>query len=486
MAEDLLPIGDFASTRGISEQTMRLYGYTVGNMGKKKCHIAPYRNKAGDTVAQHIRLKGKEFPWIGKKKELQLFGQHLARKGASKIIITEGELDAMSVAEILLGSKGRFTAMSVGGGAKGAKKDIAENLPFLETANEVILMFDNDDVGREAAEECARMFSSGKCKIATLPLKDANDMLRAHRGPEVVDAIFSAKEWRPEGVVKLADIREDVIAEPELGLPWWHSGLNDAVYGRRYGELDALGAGTGVGKTDFLTQQVAYDLQELHQKVGVFFYEQQPRETGRRLAGKVAGKRFHLPSTEDSPWEPSELAEALDELDTSGGLYLYDHFGSADYDLTEETIRYMRHAHDVRIFYIDHLTALAAQEDDERKALETIMAKLGGLVKELDIWVCLVSHLATPEGKAHEEGGRVMIRHFKGSRSIGYWCHHMFGMERDQQAEDEEDRSLTTLRVLKDRVIGTSVGSTFRMGYDHEAGRLLEGGSVFDSTESVF
>lgn len=67
-----------------------------------------------------------------------------------------------------------------------------------------------------------------------------------------------------------------------------------------------------------------------------------------------------------------------------------------------------------------------------------------------------------------------MIRHFKGSRSIGFWCHFMFGLERNQQAEDEEERQTTVFRVLKDRVSGQATGKTFLFGYDHSAGRLID------------
>lgn len=457
--------------RRITEETCRRYGYRIGKYSGKAAHIADYRDQDGDVVAQHIRLKGKDFPWIGHAKKLQLFGQHVVRDNPPKLIITEGELDAMSVYEVISGGRNRWGAVSIGSGAKNANKDISANLQWLERAEEVILMFDNDEVGQEAAQACARLFRPGKCKIATLPLKDASDMLVAGRGPEIIDAIFEAKSWRPEGVVRLSDIKDDVMVDPVRGLPWFHKDLDDAVLGRRYGELDALGAGTGVGKTDILTQQIAFDITELNQKVGLFFLEQQPRETARRVAGKVAGRRFHVPSSEDNPWEAAELIDTIEKLDSSDNLFMYDHFGSADYDLIEETIRFMRHYSDVRLFYIDHLTALAAQADDERKALEEIMARLGGLVKELDIWVCLVSHLTTPDtGKSHEEGGRVTIRQFKGSRAIGFWCHHMFGLERDQQADDEDERSITTFRVLKDRVTGQATGKTFKLGYDVATG----------------
>lgn len=474
MSEDLLPRGEYKAVRGVSEETCKRFDYSVGEMSGKRCHIAGYRDAEGVTIAQHIRLKGKEFPWIGDQKAALLFGQHIARDEASKVIITEGEIDAMSVWEIISGGKNRWAVVSVKRGAKAAKKDLAQQLDWLEKAGEIILMLDNDEEGQAAAVECARLFRHGKAKIASLPLKDANDMLRAERGHEVIDAIFGAKEYRPENVVKLSNIRSDIMKEPVTGMPWWHEGLSKATFGRRFGELDALGAGTGVGKTDFITQQIVHDLTVLHEPVGAIFLEQQPTETGRRLAGKQVGRKFHIPADEeDNPWTIDELEGGLDLLEATD-LYLYDHFGSASYDHVEDFIRYLYHSQGVRLFYLDHLTALAAQEQDERKALEEIMSRLGGLVKELDIWILIISHLTTPEGKPHEEGGRVMIRHFKGSRAIGFWCHHMFGLERNQQAEEIEERETTTLRALKDRVTGQSTGKTFAMGYDHPTGRLYE------------
>jgi twinkle protein len=467
-------------SRGLSEETCRRYDYRVGSTkGGKRCHIANYRDQNGSVVAQHLRLKDKEFPWVGSKKNLQLFGQHTARDGAAKVIITEGEIDAMSLYEVI-GNRNRWAYVSIASGAKGAAKDIAANLPWLEKAEEVVLMFDMDEVGREASDECVRLFRPGKCKIAQLPLKDANEMLMAGRGAEIVDAIFQAKEFRPDGVVRLSDIKEDVLKLPTTGFPWWHDGITKATFGRRLGELDAVGAGTGVGKTDFLTQQIEYDICKLGMKVGLFFLEQQPTETARRLAGKMVGRKFHIPPSEENPWTTEELAAAIELLDKTQCLYMYDHFGVADYAIIEDTIRYLYHSEGVTMFYLDHLTALASSADDERKELELIMGKLGGLVKELNIWVCIVSHLATPDGKPHEEGGRVMIRHFKGSRSIGFWCHHMFGLERNQQSDDEEDRQTTVFRVLKDRVTGQSTGKTFELGYDHVAGRL------FDKQENGF
>lgn len=474
--------------RGINPDTFSKFGYGYGELfdkdtgTSKRVHVAPIYDDNRTLVSQHLRLKGKDFPWIGKAKDGGLFGQHLWRDGGKKLVITEGELDAMSVSQV---QQNKWPVVSIKRGCDGAPKDISANLKWLERFEEVVFMFDMDDQGRAAANKCALLLSPGKAKIAALPLKDANEMLQAGRGKEIIDAIWGAKEYRPEGVVTLEDIKEEALKPTEMGLPWWLPSLTEATFGRRWGEVYAFGAGTGVGKTDFLTQQVVFDVTECGEKVALFFLEQQPRETAQRVAGKGVGKQFHIP---DAGWTREEFVAAYEALEHTKRLFMFDHFGTADWSIIASTIRYLNRCQGIRLFYLDHLTALAAAADDERKALEQIMAEIGALVKELDIIIHLVSHLATPDGKPHEEGGRVMIRHFKGSRAIGFWCHFMFGLERDQQADDEDERTTTTLRVLKDRYTGKATGLTIRMGYDRDTGLLFEkspeatGGGFKDET----
>lgn len=458
--------------RGITLATCEKWKYLVGSYKDRPVQIAQYFAD-GHVVAQKLRFPDKDFKFIGEPREAGLFGQQLWRDGGRSVVITEGEIDALSVSQI---QGNKWPVVSVPNGAQGARKALAKQLQWLNQFERVILMFDNDAAGLAAVEECVDLFPPGTCRVATLPLKDANEMLLAGRGAEVVDAIFGAKVYRPGGIVTLSDLRKDVMMKPEVGLPWWSPAMTKLTYGRRHGEVYCFGAGTGIGKTDWLAQQMAYDLTVLKEKIGVFSLEQQPSETVKRLAGKVGNRRFHVP---DDGWTTGELASALDALDETKGLFLYDHFGSAQWDIIRERIRYLYHSEGVRLFYLDHLTALAAESDDERKALEVIMAQVGGLVKELSIVLHLVSHLATPEGKPHEEGGRVMIRHFKGSRAIGFWCHYMIGFERNQQSEEEYERNTTTVRILKDRYTGQGTGKVHYNTYDHATGQLRE----FDAPE---
>jgi twinkle protein len=465
MSPDLIPAGEIKALtkRGISRETCEKFGYSVGRMADTPVQIAAYRDAKGNVVAQKIRWPDKEFRFLGDTKEALLFGQHLCRDGGKRLVITEGEIDALSVSQVF---GNRWPVVSIQGGAQGAKKAIQKAYEFVSAYEEVVIMFDMDEPGMKAALEVAALLPPGKAKIASLPLKDANEMLMAGREKEVATAVFEAKLYRPDGVVSIGDIKDKALMPVSWGLPWWIPELTKATYGRRYGEIYTFGAGTGVGKTDWFTQQIAYDVTTLGLKVGVVYLEQPVAETAKRLAGKIAGRRFHVP---DAGWTVQELSDTIDILD--GKVHLYDHFGETDWAIVESKVRYMVVSLGIKLIYIDHLTALA-DPSNERESLEKIMEEMASLAQELGVIIHLISHLATPEGKPHEEGGRVMIRHFKGSRSIGFWSHFMFGLERSQHETKENIKGVTTFRVLKDRYTGQSTGLTIFMGYDPERGML--------------
>jgi twinkle protein len=467
-------------SRKLTEKSCEKWDYTSGSVKgalfglddpKVAVQIANYHDPVtGEVVCQKLRTKDKEFILVGPgKKKPPLYGMHLWRNTkAPKVVITEGEIDAISVSQI---QQHRWPVVSLPNGAQGAKNAITQHLEWLDKFDDVVLLFDNDEAGNSAAAKCAPLFAPGKCKIARLPLKDANEMLKADRGDEVVSAIWEAKAYRPDGIVTLADIRERLRKPPEIGLAWWSPTLTQLTGGRLWGKVYAFGAGTGVGKTDFLTQQMKYDVTELHQPIGIFSYEQQPEETAKRIAGKFAGKAYHVAN---AGWTPDELEQTLDQIEASGKVFFYDSFGATEWETTRSHIRWLHHNHGVRIFYIDNLTAFAAEADDEKKMLEQTMAQIAKLATELQIIIHIVSHLSTPEGTPHEEGGRVMIRHFKGSRAIGYWCSFMFGLERDTQADDKKERRTTTFRVLKDRHTGRSSGEKFYLSYNPDTANMFE------------
>jgi len=68
----------------------------------------------------------------------------------------------------------------------------------------------------------------------------------------------------------------------------------------------------------------------------------------------------------------------------------------------------------------------------------------------------------------------VLEKQFTGSRAIARWAHFMFGLERNKQHEDPEQRQVTTFRVLKDRFTGRATGQTFHLKYNKNNGILRE------------
>jgi twinkle protein len=474
-------------SRGISKETCEHFGYQKGTFKGRPVQIAPYYDADSNLVAQKIRFADKTFAWLGDSQAALPFGATKFPKSGKMIVVTEGEIDALAMSQV---QGNKWPVVSIACGADRPTDDAGNELPmtkirkyaakhrdFFKNFEKVVVMFDSDPQGRASARAFAEVIGTN-ARIAELPLHDAADMLKEGKTAELISAMWNALPHRPSGIVELRSLRASVLEGIKWGLSWPWETLTKLTYGIRRGEVYCWGAGTGTGKTDVFTQIIEHLVRVHSLPVGVFSLEQSPKETAIRIAGKRAKRRYHVP---DAGWTPEEFAATWDDLEATGRVFLYDSFGVNDWEVIEDRIRFLANAEGVKDFFIDHLTALAAWQDDERKALETIMSRIGGLVKELDITVYLISHLATPEGKPHEEGGRVMIRHLKGSRSIGFWCHYIFALERDQQADDLITRLTTMFRVLKDRYTGQATGQTFGIRYDQETGMLDEVSSEGDA-----
>lgn len=472
-AEGLLPFGQVTGlhTRKITEETCRHFGYSITERKGKPVQCAPYYDRDGVQVAQHLRTKDKNFPWVGEPKTALPFGAHAWQKTGKLLVVTEGEVDALSMSQAQ-GNKWPVVSIGCGAGPQ-VKKYIAERLDYFKGFEKIVLMLDNDGPGRQAAKDAAEVLGV-RAHIAELPLKDANEMLVAGRTADLIDAMWKAKQYRPDGIVEIGSLEDEVMKDPEWGLSYPWQALTEWTYGIRLHELIALGAGVGSGKTDVFTEIIAHLTQVHKQHAGIFYMEQKNAESALRIAGKVASKTFHIPG---SGWTMEDKTAAWSKMKDGGKIYLYDSFGNNEWESLEEKIEYLHHACDVQYFFIDHLTALAAHQDDEKHTLEVIMSAMGGLVQRLPITIFFISHLTTPDSKSkpHEEGGRVMAKHLKGSRSIIQWASFILGLERNQQAADPEQRNHSILRCLKDRFTGAASGKTVGLYYDAPTGRLNEG-----------
>ena len=447
------------------------YGTAVDKNGNS-CQVANYYDKDKNLVAQKLRYPDKTFKFIGSPKEATLFGMNLWGNTGKKIVITEGELDALSVATAF---DGKYPVVSIKNGIQSAKKELALYRDYFEGYEEIYLWFDNDEQGNKGLKECLPIFTKDKIKIIKHEtFKDASEVLVKQGTAGIVTCFYNAESYKPDNIDTPSDFIDDLDDEITMGFNWCYDKLTALTYGRRFGEIVTLGAGVSVGKTDFVNTQIAYDITVLNEKVGTFMLEQPSKQTLLRVAGKVDGVQYHLPK-KDMEIDKERLKNTVKTFDDK--LYMYNNFGSTDSDDVIETIHYMFHNYGVRIFYLDNLTSLTAGIDDERRHLDKLMADLAGLAESLNIWILAISHLNPPKkGASHEMGGKVEQNQFTGSRAIMRWSWLMLGVERNTLHEIQAERNKGLVRIVKDRYGGTGTGNTVSFMYDSDTGLCLEMG----------
>ena len=77
-----------------------------------------------------------------------------------------------------------------------------------------ILMFDNDEAGNKASIECANILPVKKVKIAKLRGKDANELLQKGEGTKIIDAVWEAKAYTPQGIIQGSDTSQSANTKP--------------------------------------------------------------------------------------------------------------------------------------------------------------------------------------------------------------------------------------------------------------------------------
>lgn len=483
MAGDLIldGVAEAIPSRGLSEETCAKWGYKLGKDKKGTwVHIASHI-KDGQIVAQKIRYKDKSFTVLGDGKKMGLYGMHLWRDGGKRVVVTEGEIDALSVSQV---QNNKWAVVSIPNGAQAARKSLQNNLEWLEQFEEVVLMFDNDDAGNAAVEDCVDLFTPGKCKIARLPLKDANEMLMANRGAELINAIWDAKAYRPEAVLSMTDVREAAIKVPTMGIPWCWPSLTDLTFGINRKTSYYIGAGVGIGKTNWAKELQSWLVNVHNLKVGVFMLEEPLATTAKGIAGKFVGKAFHRP---DLGYTQEEITEAIDGLEDK--VFFYNHpVSGTEWDDIKKAIRYMVVSLGVTDIFLDNLTVMVAHlpASEANDEVNRIAKEIKDLLQELDFTLYGFSHLNAPaKGASHEEGGKVLESQFTGSRGLMRFGNYMLGIERNKDPElPPEERNLGHIVLLKDRQYGRA--GRFPVYYNQDTDQFLEPKHFEEEKPSAF
>lgn len=502
--------------RGLTKDTCEKFGIQIVNYNGKfyvnkepveaieeRC-VAFNTYDKGAVVKQKIRSldNKKHMKLLGTTSNSSLYGKHaFSPTKKLPIVITEGEFDCAAVWQAT-----GLPAVSLPNGAAGVSSLLNE-LEWLQQWKHIVLMFDQDDAGKAAVEKAITILPVGRVRVATLPYKDANEMLLAKKESDLKTCIWNAEIQRPTSIVTVADIMDDILEKPTIGYSLPFDFLNEGMYGLQPNHLYVLAGAAQVGKTEFLREIIFHLIHEVGTPVGVYSLEQGAASTVQRMVGSMVNKRLHLPT--NTWWDNEKIKEYAMELNNKLYLYRNSSNESLSLDSLLINIRYMHYCFGINVIVLDNLTALCNNPyiDDKYVGkyvfIGHVMNKLFTLSRELPISVIIVSHLGNdkvskqihiPTSKVNKQSyltitdsemdmminkpgldynsGRMPgLDSLDGSDIVGKLADYVIGLARDSVSKNDITRRTLKIKFLKTRLDSQQCGREHRLIYSYETGR---------------
>lgn len=293
----------FFTDRGISQRTVIKAKITQGRTFfpqlEKEAKTIEFNYFRNDELI-NIKYRGPKKSFKLYKDAELIFYNIDSMIGMDYVIITEGEMDALSYMEM-----GFDSVISV---PNGATKSSQQRLQYLdncidlfENIETIYLATDDDEPGRILQEELARRLGKYRCrKVSYFSHKDANELLMTDKLC-IADTITNAEPYPIEGIITVDDLADDIWRLKREGLkPGCGISINS------FNELLTFEPGyltvvTGIpnhGKSEFL-DQIMVDLSVMHNwRFGIFSPENYPIQLHfSKIAAKLLGESFN--SVED-------------------------------------------------------------------------------------------------------------------------------------------------------------------------------------------
>lgn len=285
---------EWFESRGITENT--LISEKIG-YNNRWIQFPFYKN--GEVVNIKSRTADKKFRQ--EKNAEKCFYRFDHMKGMETIIITEGEMDALSLVEC-----GYDNVVSIPDGAI-APNSRASDVKFsylldaeesLLSAKTIILATDNDPSGKAMRDELSRRIGREKCYRVSYPdgCKDMNDVLIKHGEETIVDIVTEAHPYPIDGIISIEDVVDDAIDllnKPDhKGLSTGWSCLNES-YRVSPSELTVVTGIPNMGKSEWMDALMINMIQDHGWKFGIFSAENFPvKHHLLKLVSKFTGQQF--------------------------------------------------------------------------------------------------------------------------------------------------------------------------------------------------
>ena len=390
----------YLKLRGISEETIK--AYKIGEDDDGKTIVFRYYDEKEQHVFNKYRparkvMKGERKAWRDKDTKSILYGVWKIPPEEEQLIITEGEIDALSIAEA-----GFQNVVSVPSGANDFDF-IEHNWEFLQRFRQIIIWGDNDEPGREMVDRLVRKLKEGRCFIVETEYKDANLMLYKEGVTKVVNAIAHASPVEIDGIINLADVKHVDIAQVDR-IPSIMKHLNKYMGGWMMGDITVLTGINGSGKSTFLGNELLYSITRGEK---VFAYSGElPKERFRRwidlmVAGdkRIKWKWDDLLQRDFAYLEPETVEKVTRFYDNK--FYLFDTFRVArDVDLLR-LFEYAYQRYNIRQFSIDNLmtTFFTNNGDDYFEKQSIFINEVKAFAMRYPVHIFVVAHPRKADGK---------------------------------------------------------------------------------------
>lgn len=371
------------------------------------------------------------------------FGTHV--KGGSNLLITTGETDTLSFAEVLDHSK--FTIWGLTKGEQSLVKSIETLGEALNRFKLVYIAMDSDQAGQDALNAALERLPVSKVRVVRYPtgIKDANELLLKYGSSSLKDAVNSAQHSASDsvdtgdGLFELLTSKTDNLDADDLlttGYDW----LDHLLGGWLPGHVYTLAADTGVGKsTTAMEWAVVYALKH-GRKVLLASLEMSNRDIARKLVGVLLG--IHTMS-------PRELIK--DERYQDAARWVSDHFvlvkkkGFLTVPELQDMVRSAR-LYDAHFFLLDHLTAASTGPDGlSWSGLDARAQALQAVTAEEGVVTLSISHISRRQGDDGDGKEPPTLSQMRGGNGLAQntsWLGGVF-------APDGKDDDLRGIKVLK-------------------------------------
>ncbi len=422
-------IYEWFKKRGISKETVILFKISL----KGKDIVFPY---IFDGEAEHLKFRNmdekKFFASTGTAP--CLFGWQAVDDNARFVVLTEGEIDAMTYRE-----RG-IPALSVpAGGGNGNKQQWIEyEYDRLERFDCIYLSMDNDATGESAKQEIISRLGRHRCKVIELPYKDANEVLMSGITFSFDEALKDAKTLDPDELCQLSSFHGKIMEEfypPEgkdkgLLLPWrkTHSEVRLLP-----GDITVWAGINSHGKSVLLSHIVVDGVAQGY-KFCIASMEMQPHKLGRKMYQQIGG--IETPDI--------QYAEEMKKF-VHNGVWIFNAYGTAKSKTIMEVFDYARRKYGVSHFIVDSLAKCGFGEDDYNGQKDFVDALMEFAGKN-NVHTHLVVHIRKKEDE-NKIPGKMDI---KGTGAISDMVDNVFIAWRNKPKEDDM-RSDDFVRIEKSK-----------------------------------